>query len=347
MSDMRTNITQPVMIFTLIASILLANGCVSSGGPDEVVVYSALDREFSEPILNQFTDETKIAVVAKYDVESTKTVGLTQAIIAESRRPRCDVFWNNEILNTLRLEERGLLHVYRPLSAASYPEMYRSPSGTWHGFAGRARVLIVNTKIVSEEHRPTSIYDLSLEKWRGQTAIAKPLFGTTATHCACLFAQLGNEKAREFFLGLKANDVQILSGNKQVALAVAAGQAAFGLTDTDDAIIEVEKGQPVTIVYPDRQPDQLGTLFIPNTLCILKNAPHLANAQKLVDYLLTPRIESQLAKSASAQIPLNSQFEGKSRVETPRTVKSMPVDFAAAARQWDTAAEFIRDQFTQ
>lgn len=331
----------------LIAFVFLTSGCISSGGPAEVVVYSALDREFSEPILEDFSNATGISAVAKYDVESTKTVGLTQALIAEAGRPRCDVFWNNEILNTLRLEARGLLQVYHPAAAANYPEMYRSPDGTWYGFAGRARVLLVNTKMVPESERPTSIYDLSLPKWRGQTAIAKPLFGTTATQCACLFAFLGQQKAQDFFLDLKRNDVQVLSGNKQVALAVAAGQAAFGLTDTDDAIIEVEKGHPVAIVYPDRQPDQLGTLFIPNTLCILKNAPHPENARKLIDFLLTPEVETKLASGPSAQIPLNSKFAAETRVETPRTVKSMPVDFAAAARQWDTAAAFIRDQFTQ
>ncbi len=331
----------------LIACLLLACGCVSSGGPAEVVVYAALDREFSEPILVEFSRTTGITAIPKYDVESTKTVGLTQAIIAEANRPRCDVFWNNEILNTLRLEERGLLDVYRSPAGTSYPEMYRSANGTWHGFAGRARVFLVNTKLVAEADRPTSIHDMTAPKWRGKTAIAKPLFGTTATHCACLFAHLGQDQAQEFFLKLKANEVQILSGNKQVAQAVAAGQVAFGLTDTDDAIIEVEKGQPVTIVYPDRKQDQMGTLFIPNTVCIIKNAPHAANARKLIDYLLSPDVEARLARAESAQIPLNPQVKVEVRVETPRTVKSMSVDFSAAAKQWDVASQFIRDKFTE
>jgi iron(III) transport system substrate-binding protein len=293
-----------------------------------VVVYSALDREFSEPILDEFTKRTGIQVVPKFDVESTKTVGLTQAIIAESNRPRCDVFWNNEILN-------------------SYPPMYRSADGVWHGFAGRARVLLVNTKLVADADRPTSIEDMASGKWRSKTAIAKPLFGTTATHCAVLFAHWGPERAKAFFLKLKANDVQVLSGNKQVALAVSAGQASFGLTDTDDAIIEVEKGQPVAIIYPDQSSEQMGTLFIPNTVCIVKNAPHAANARRLIDYLLSAEVERRLALGPSAQIPLNSDVPVKSRVEPPSPVKSMSVDFAAAAAQWNPAAQFIRDEFTQ
>src|SRR5205814_1734841 len=124
----------------------------------------ALDREFAEPVLNEFTRSTGIRVLTKYDDESTKTVGLTSALVQEAGRPRCDVFWNNEILNTLRLEQQGLLTAYYSPVAEVYPAMYRSPRGTWHGFASRARVLIVNTKLVEESQRPKSIYDLTDSK---------------------------------------------------------------------------------------------------------------------------------------------------------------------------------------
>ena len=141
----------PLMRFAgcAIVCVTLA-GCWSSTGSDEVVAYTAHDVEFSQPIYRQFTGATGIEVLPKFDVESTKTVGLTNAIIAEAKRPRCDVFWNNEILNTIRLEREGLLEDYRSPTAQDFPEAYRSPSGTWHGFAARARILIVNTKVVSE-----------------------------------------------------------------------------------------------------------------------------------------------------------------------------------------------------
>ena len=329
----------------LLVTICLLSLLAGCGKKDEVVVYAALDREFSEPVLQRFERETGISVLPKYDDESTKTVGLTNAIIQESNRPRCDVFWNNEILNTLRLQQKGLLLVYHSPAAADYPEMYRSPNGMWHGFAGRARVLIVNTNLVKEDQRPKSIFDLADPQWKGKVGIARPIAGTTATHAAVLFAALGEDKAEEFFRSLKANDIQILSGNKQVATACSSGQIAFGLTDTDDAIIEIERANPVTIVYPDREQNQLGTLFIPNTIAILERSPHPEAARRLVDFLLAPATEEQLAHGPSAQIPLNPQVTTKPKVETPKTVKAMPADFAAAANAWDVAAEFIQDEF--
>jgi iron(III) transport system substrate-binding protein len=329
-----------------IAIFMLSLAGCWKASPSEVVVYTAQDKEFAEPIYHDFTKTTGIEVHAKFDSESTKTVGLANAIVAEKDRPRCDVFWNNEILHSLRLQKQGLLSAYHPPIAEKYPAVFRAADGSWHGFAARARVILVNTEKVPEAERPKSIFDLADPKWKGQTGIAKPLHGSTATHAACLFAALGEEKAKEFFHNLKSNDTQILSGNKQVALSVSAGKIAFGLTDTDDAIIEVEKGMPVAIVYPDQEPNGLGTLYIPNTLAIIRNCPHEQNARRLVDYLLSPAVEKQLAEGPSAQAPLNPEVDAKIRIETPKTVRAMQIDFGAAADQWETASKFLRDEFT-
>lgn len=329
---------------------LLLSGCHGGGGArsvsgERVVVYSALDREFSEPILRAYGKRSGVEVASKFDVESTKTVGLTNLIVAEASRPRCDLFWNNEILNTLRLKEKGLLAPFRPSRAGDLPDTFKAKDGTWYGFAARARILVVNTKVVAEADRPKGIKDLLDPKWKGKIGIAKPLFGTTATHAACLFAAWGDEKAKAFFRELKANGVQVLSGNKQVAEAAGSGQIAFGLTDTDDAMGEIDAGSPVTIVYPDRAPDGLGTLFIPNTLAVIKGAPHMKAAEALADHLLSPEVEAALAKGPSAQIPLLSSTEVSARVETPKTVHAMEADFEAAAKLWEPVAAFLAAEF--
>ncbi|MEW4565338.1 extracellular solute-binding protein [Bremerella sp. JC770] len=310
---------------------------------EEVVVYTALDQEFSESHFDTYRDGTGVDVVAKFDTEANKTVGLTEAILAEKDRPRCDVFWNNEILNTLRLQKAGLLAPYHPQHEDEYPATFRSADGYWFGFAARARILLVNTDLLAEGERPTSIFDLADEKWQGQGGYAKPLFGTTATHAAVLFAELGDEKAKEFFTRLQAN-AKMLPGNKQVAQAVSSGEIAFGLTDTDDAIVEIQSGRPVTIVYPDQGDDQLGTLFIPNTLAIIKGGPNPEAAQKLVDYLLSAEVETDLANGPSAQIPLNTTLDIPLQVESPQTVQPMEVDWEAAVDKWDSAAEFLREK---
>ncbi len=329
------------------ALLLLASCGIAFRGAagQTVVVYSSLDREFSEPLLNAYGKQSGVSVRSKFDVESTKTVGLTNLIIAEARRPRCDLFWNNEILNTLRLKEKGLLAPFHPTNAGDLAETFKAKDGTWYGFAARARILIVNTKLVPAADRPKGIKNLLDPKWKGKIGIAKPLFGTTATHAACLFTAWGDDKAKAFFRDLKANDVQVVSGNKQVATGVGSGQLAFGLTDTDDAMGEIDAGSPVAIVYPDAGTGELGTLFIPNTLAIMKGSAHQKEAEALANHLLSPEIEAALARGPSAQIPLLKSTDVKARVETPKTVHAMEVDFEAAAKVWDKTAAFLVSEF--
>ncbi|MEM9353738.1 MAG: extracellular solute-binding protein [Planctomycetota bacterium] len=327
-----------------VAFSLLMSGCFRSQPEETVVVYTALDEPFSRPVLERFTEQTGIAVRPKYDTESTKTVGLTQAIMAESARPICDVFWNNEILNTLRLQQKGLLAPSPNAASEAFPASFRGTDSTWHGFAARARVLLVNTSLVAEEVTPTSIYALTDPDWKGKCAIAKPLAGTTATHAMCLYTALGDEESTHFFRTVNKN-ARVLSGNKQVALAVAAGEVAFGLTDTDDAIAEVESGRPVAIVYPDQAEGELGTLFIPNTVARISGSPNAGSAQELVEFLLSPEVERMLASGPSAQIPLGKGVETNARVETPETIRAMEIDFEAAAARWDEVAPILRDVF--
>jgi iron(III) transport system substrate-binding protein len=323
--------------------IAIIAGCGKSP-PPTITVYTALDGEFSRPIFEDFTRSTGIEVRASYDIESTKTIQLTQRVLSERDRTLCDLFWNNEILNTLRLQRAGVLRAYASPAAAKYPASARSPEGLWYGFAARARVLIVNTNQISEERRPKSIRDLADPQWYERCGIAKPLFGTTATQAACLFAAWGDADAEEFFRGVKHN-ARMMSGNKQVAEAVAAGSLAFGLTDTDDAVVEIEKAMPVTIVYPDQGANEIGTLYIPNTLALIKNSPHPAEADKLLDFLLSAEVERKLANGPSAQIPLQPGIAPSPRVKAPPEIRAMNVDWSAAAEKWDTVAEFLKNEF--
>src|SRR6201999_3184230 len=189
-----------------------------------------------------------------------------------------------------------------------------------------------------------SILDLTDPQWHDRCGIAKPLFGTTATHAACLFAAWGDEKAKDFFRDVKRN-AKIKAGNRQVAEAVGGNSMAFGLTDTDDALVELEKGSPVAIIYPDQGSEQIGTLFIPNTLALIKDSPHQKEAEKLMDYLLTADVESRLAAGPSGQIPLRKGVAASKKVKTPEEVRAMEVDWSAAAAKWDTAAQFLKNEF--
>jgi iron(III) transport system substrate-binding protein len=333
-------------LILLAVPVALFAGCVKRTESD-VVVYSALDREFAFPILNAFERSTdnKTTVVAKYDVESTKTVGLVNRIIAEKDEPVCDLFWNNEIMHTVRLQKLGLLESRTWHVEPGYPPDMMASDGTWCGFAARARVLIVNTdKIENPSDYPTSVAELADPKWAGDCAIARPLFGTTATHFAVLRETQGHDATIEQLKKIRDNAV-VLSGNKQVALAVSSGQVKWGLTDTDDAIIEKDHNLPVAIVFPDQAPDQPGTLRIPNTIAVMKNSPHPTAAGLLADHLVRPETEDRLAMGDSSQMPISRGSRFPPRVLPEEPVRWMRVNFEQAAEGWEDWAAELQNLF--
>ena len=314
---------------TILCGLLLAGLFAGCGEQADVVIYCALDQVHSEPLLRRFEQETGLKVRAEFDVEAHKTVGLVKRIREEQNRTRCDVFWNNEIVHTIGLAEDGLLAAYDSPSAADIPNQFRDPEMRWTGFAARARVLIVNTDMI----RPsdvTRVEDLADPKWKGKGAMARPLTGTTLTHFATLIDMLGDQQTFDFLARIQANGTQLLGGNAQVMLAVADGRAAFGLTDSDDFNVARENGRPVAAVYPDQ--DGLGTLVIPNTISVLAKAPHPEAARKLVDWVLRPEVEAELAASRSAQIPVRAAVARPAHVKSAAEFKVMAADFGRVGK---------------
>jgi iron(III) transport system substrate-binding protein len=326
-----------------VAVILLVGGCVDRE-EGEVVVLSALDREFSAPIFADAEHRLDLPLRIKYDVESNKTVGLANQIIRNRQRPVADLFWNNEILHTLRLKNLGLLQCVSPIRATQLPGPFVSATGHWFGFAARARVLIVNTDLMPDANsRPQRFEELANKAFAGKCTLARPLFGTSATHAAVMFDVLGDQSAEKLYRSIQKNAV-VQGGNKQVAQKVAAGEFLFGLTDTDDALIELDSGQPVTIIFPNQGVQELGTLLIPNTLCVIKNGPNTPGAVRLINQLLSAETEQRLAMGPSGQIPLAIDVATKSRV-VPSSLKVMEVDFESAANRWQKTAAALKSIF--
>lgn len=331
-----------VVVLLFVALGLLDLGCKVDDRP-VVVVYTALDEIYACTIFDNLERDLDLQIRAVYDSEANKTTGLTNRLVAEAERPRADVFWNNEVAQTIRLKEEGLLAPYEPSNTTDFPDAFKDDDGYWTGFAARGRVIVYNPAMTNDP--PKSIHDFTDPKWRGKLAIANPLFGTTATHAAALFALWGPERAKKFFLDMKANDVAVLPGNATVRDMVAQGEYAAGLTDTDDANSGIEHGLEIAWHFPEQRADAIGTLVIPNTVALVKNGPNPEDARKVIDYLLGPETERKLAESPSMQIPLGAKATAPHGVPVLTDIRAMDVTFDDIAAHFEEAAAFVRDEY--
>jgi iron(III) transport system substrate-binding protein len=329
---------QHVLVVALFA-VLVSAACTQQPAPTgsnganstarEVTVYVSTDRVFSEPILRAYEQQSGVRVNAVYDTEETKSTGLANKLLAEKNRPQADVFWSNEPVRTLVLKRNGVLAPYKSPNAEGIPPTFKDPQGYWTGFSARSRVIVYNTNLVKPDEAPKSIFDLADPKWKDQVAIADPRFGSTSFHVAALYAEVGDERAEEFFRKLKTNGVKIVPGNSVVRDMVARGEVKVGLTDTDDVNVALEDKQPVAMVFPDR--DGMGVPIMPNMVSLVANSPNSETGKRLIDYLLSPEVERMLAQSEAVQIPLHSGVEGPKNIPPLSSFKPMTLDYSKAA----------------
>jgi iron(III) transport system substrate-binding protein len=313
---MMRNSHKPLLVLALLAIVTASFWIVRRSGPQPLVVYCSHDSVYSEEVLRAFEAKSGIPVEIRFDTEATKSLGLIELIIREAEAPRCDVFWNNELLGMVDLQKRGLLEPYQGPGWQRIPDTFRDPQGHWAGFGARLRVIICN-----DESGPKDAAEFATRMQAEELsrfAIAKPLYGTTLTHYCALWLALGEDGLKAQHADWLARGVTIANGNGMTKNLVSQGVCDFGWTDTDDYFLAKDAGKPVHAL-PARLPDGK-TISIPNTVGIIRGAKHPDQARKLVDYLLSEACELRLAKARSRQIPLGPVAEDQLPVEVRELV---------------------------
>lgn len=312
----------------------------------EIVVYTSVDDVFARPVAERFQAETGIQVKLVPDTEETKSTGLLNRLIAEKKRPVADVFWSGDPVRAAILKSKGISASYVSPEAEGMASGFSDPDGHWSALSARARVIIYNKNLVAAGDEPKSISAFLDAKWKGKACIANPLFGTTSMHAAALFSVWGEDKARQFFEALRENDVTMLSSNGEVKRRVAAGEFAFGLTDTDDASVALSEGKPVVVIYPDA--DGEGTLIMPNAAVLIAGGPNPDGGKKFIDYLLTAEVEQALAESEAAQMPLRPGVPVPDNVKRVDEITAMKVDYLQLGELLDDLSRgYLKDWVNQ
>jgi len=324
--------------YFLIIFIVSLSACKNSN--NTVVVYTSVDQVFSEPILKDFEKETGIHIKTLFDTEETKSTGVLNRLIAEKDNPQCDVFWSGDPVRTIVLKNKGITTPYQSIESKEINPVFKDIDNHWIGFSARARVLIYNKKFFDSIPVPKSIFDLTKQEYKGKVTIANPLFGTTTFHMAVLFSYLGDEKAKQFLTELKDNKVIIATSNGDVKKRVMKGEVFCGLTDTDDAFEAMKEDTNIGIVFLDQ--DNMGSLIMPNTLCLIKNSKHTTNGEKLIDYLLSKETEAKLAISC-AQMPLHKGVKVPKGIPSLDKIIPMKISYDSTAKKLEEIQKYLKN----
>ena len=200
----------------------------AAGGEDErqLTVYSGRSPDLIGPLLERFAEETGIDVRVRYG----GTAQLAALLIEEGDQSPADIYIAQDAGALGAVQAGGLFTDLDADVLELVPAVYRSREGQWIGLSGRARVLIYNTDALDPSELPTSVLDLTDPKWRGRVAWA-PANGSFQAWVTALRVGEGEEAARAWLDGMKANDAAEFPNNVSIVAAVGRGEVDVGLVN--------------------------------------------------------------------------------------------------------------------
>ena len=307
-------------LIALIAGALLAVAAAACGGDeDRLTVYSGRSPELIGPLLERFADEAGIDIGVRYG----STAQLAALLLEEGDDSPADVFIAQDAGALGAVQAAGLL---APLDGALLDRVapaYRSREGEWVGLSGRVRVVVYNTEAIAPAELPSSILDFADERWEGRVAWA-PTNGSFQAWVTALRLILGEDGAREWLEAMADNDPLALSNNVSIVQAVERGEVDVGFVNHYYlSRFLAEEGEDFGARNHYTGPGDVGTLVNVAGAGILRSSERPAEAQLLLDFLLSGEAQRHFAE-VNAEYSLVAGVP--SRADLPSIAELQPID---------------------
>jgi iron(III) transport system substrate-binding protein len=259
---------------------VLAAGC--GGDRDALTIYSGRGENLVGPLLEQFADETGIAI----DVRYGDSADLALLIGEEGDRSPADVFLSQSPGTVGYLAERGLLAELDPELRRRVDAVFESERGLWIGLTARRRVLVYNEEIVSEDELPDSVFDVVEPQYRGRVGVA-PENASFQDFVSAMRQVEGDERTEEWLRRLADNDAPTYANNNAIVEAVGRGEIPMGLVNHyyNYRFLEEDPGLPSrNYVFPD---GDLGSMLLASTVSELAASDRRDEAERFIEFLLS------------------------------------------------------------
>lgn len=302
---------------------------VTISGP--LVIYSGRTEALIQPVINAFKVQyPEVEVLLKSGSNSE----LANALLEEQSNPQADLFVTTELVTIQSLAEEGVFEAYQPQAAGQIPAEFIDEENMWVGLTRRARVIMYNTDLVSEEEAPKSIFDLTDPKWRGQIALAGSTNGSMQAQIAAMSQLLGDEETEAWLNGLIENEATFFGGHTDVRKAVGSGEFKIGLVNHYYYYLQKAEGSPVGIVFPDQESDQIGLITNATAAAIVKGTENRPAAEAFIDFLVSEEGQKLFAE-LNYEYPLLSTVALQPDVQPLDGFRLADVNVSDAAREVD------------
>jgi iron(III) transport system substrate-binding protein len=295
-----TKLVGTLLAATIAALAVTSGAATAPTQSTSLTIYSGREQALVKPIMDRFTRDTGIQLNVRYASSTT----LATALVEEGSNSPADVYWSQEPGTLGLVGARGLLKRLPQRTVGKVPSRFATPSRRWVGTSGRSRVLVYNTRALTQQQLPASVWGLAAERWKGKIGIAP----TNASFQAFLGATIhlhGEARVRDWLRALQANDVKFFPNNTTVVQAVGRGDVEVGLVnhyylynllaDTPDLPVRNHW-------FTDGDP---GNLVLAAGVGIVSATKEDAAAQRFVDFLHSKWAQRFIARGpGAAEYPL-------------------------------------------
>lgn len=266
---------------------------------DAVVVYSSVDEENAKKLLDAFTKATGVKVRFTF-LSSGPAVA---RIEAEKNNPQADLWFGAPSENHVVVKEKGLSQPYVSPNAKDLTAKFKDPEGYWTSFYMNPLGFASNLNTLKQKgvEPPTSWADLLKPAFKAQVQTPSPqTSGTGYNMVAALVTIMGEDKAFDYLKKLNPSIQTYTQSGTAPSKAAAIGQAGVGIQFTPAFLQLIEEGYPLKITFPKE-----GVGFEAPAISILKGAPHLDLAKKLVDWAISIPGQNALTDAKTYFFPVH------------------------------------------
>ncbi|CAN5882650.1 iron ABC transporter substrate-binding protein [soil metagenome] len=325
MNTQKPCLGRPLGLFLAGGLLFGALGCQSETGRElgtgtgaekgSLTVYSGRGEDLIGPLIERFRKASGIDVKVRYGGSAE----LAATILEEGRNSQADVFLAQDAGAIGAVADR--LSPLPEELLQRVEERFRGRDQTWVGLSGRARVVVYNTDRVSEGELPDSIEGFTDPEWSGRLGWP-PTNGSFQAFVTAFRLSKGDDEARQWLEGIRANRPKDYRNNMAIVAAVASGEIDAGFVNHYylNQYLKEEPSAPVQNHYlKDGDP---GALINVSAAGILKSSRNAAAAREFLDFLLDTEAQRYFAEE-TGEYPLARGVEPKadlvplSEIETP------------------------------
>lgn len=295
-----------VLVVAMILTVTIFAGCAN--GPDTgdndntLVVYTARSESLNNAVIENFEADTGIHV----EVVTGGTGEVLKRVQSEAANPQGDICWAAD--GPQLLDYQDYLEYYISPEDANMMAEFKNTTGYSSPAFCDPPVFIVNTDLAGDLEI-NGFEDLLNPALKGKIAAGDPMNSSSAFCClvAGLYAMGDGDPMSDAAWNWVEAFIENLDGvslnsSSQVYKGVAEGEYIVGLTWEDPAAAYVRDGVAVKVVFPEE-----GTFMSGQCVSIIKGAPHMENAKKFVDYMLSDACQSFVGQNTTVR-PLRDKI---------------------------------------